>query len=201
MCQSNVYVVEGEREQLVMKDVGWLELQDGSLQLKDVDGNERAVPAHLLYADLVMHRLVLEREDELPALVRRAAGFHGHLGPYLVFGLRMGLLARRRLGVEGHFDLSVTALTGAETPVSCMVDGLQFSTGATLGKGNISIEPPGEDGPAAAFTAEGRTLRVRLSEAAQKLVRDMTDEESAVEAAHRAMEMGEEELFELEEGA
>ncbi|MFO7956288.1 MAG: CooT family nickel-binding protein [Candidatus Brocadiia bacterium] len=200
MCQSNVYVAEGEREQLLMRDVSWLEHENGSLQLKNLEGNQRALPAQLLYADLVGHRLVLERTDTLESLVDRATAFHGHLGPYLVFGVRMGLLARERLGFEGHFDLNVVAFTGTETPVSCVIDGLQVSTGATLGKGNIAVEEMTGDGPTATFEADGRTVTVGLTEAARELTRGMADDESTVAAARRAMEMTDDELFDVREG-
>ena len=58
---------------------------------------------------------------------KMAIPFHGHLGPYLVFGLKMGLLAREVLKLEHHFHVFVEAGCGTKTPFSCMADGLQIS--------------------------------------------------------------------------
>jgi formylmethanofuran dehydrogenase subunit E len=72
-------------------------------------------------------------------LVERGTEFHGHLGPFLISGLRMGLLALRELTSKGHFDLRAVIETGTVPPLSCMIDGVQVATGCTLGKGNIEV--------------------------------------------------------------
>jgi len=63
--------------------------------------------------------------------------FHGHLGPYLVLGLIGGSLALKKIGSRKHFGLKVLVYGANEKPKSCLIDGLQLSTGATYGKGNI----------------------------------------------------------------
>lgn len=63
--------------------------------------------------------------------------FHGHLGPYLVLGIRAGELALKRLKCKKYFGLEIKVWGAAEKPKSCLIDGLQLSTGATYGKGNI----------------------------------------------------------------
>lgn len=63
--------------------------------------------------------------------------FHGHLGPWLALGIRVGSEGLRRVGAQGHFDVRVEATILLEVPVSCLLDGLQWSTGATLGKRNL----------------------------------------------------------------
>ncbi len=70
--------------------------------------------------------------------LKRAIDFHGHLGPYLVLGLLMGELAIKKLKCRRHFGLNATVKGAAERPKSCLIDGLQLSTGCTYGKGNIS---------------------------------------------------------------
>ncbi|MFA5410637.1 MAG: formylmethanofuran dehydrogenase subunit E family protein [Candidatus Omnitrophota bacterium] len=64
--------------------------------------------------------------------------FHGHLGPYLVLGIRAGELALKKLNCKKYFGLEVKVWGAGEKPKSCLIDGLQLSTGATYGKGNIS---------------------------------------------------------------
>src|SRR3989338_7512418 len=69
--------------------------------------------------------------------LKQAAGFHGHLGPYLVLGLRAGDFALKKLGCKRYFGLEVRVWGADKKPKSCLIDGLQLSTGATYGKGNI----------------------------------------------------------------
>ncbi|MFH1413419.1 MAG: formylmethanofuran dehydrogenase subunit E family protein [Candidatus Omnitrophota bacterium] len=67
-----------------------------------------------------------------------AIRFHGHLGPYLVLGLKAGDLALKKLKCKKYFRLTVKVWGASDKPKSCLVDGLQLSTGATYGKGNIT---------------------------------------------------------------
>jgi formylmethanofuran dehydrogenase subunit E len=67
-----------------------------------------------------------------------AKRFHGHLGPNLVIGIKMGNYAVKALGICNHFGISVEVHCPGKPPVSCMIDGIQLSTGATMGKTNIS---------------------------------------------------------------
>lgn len=63
--------------------------------------------------------------------------FHGHLGPYLVLGIMAGEKALKKLGCKKYFGLDVKVWGANKKPKSCLIDGLQLSTGATYGKGNI----------------------------------------------------------------
>ena len=64
---------------------------------------------------------------------------HRHLGIYSIVGAKMGIRARELL--EAPFDsLSVISQAGLKPPLSCMNDGLQVSTGASLGRGTIRVE-------------------------------------------------------------
>ena len=69
--------------------------------------------------------------------IKQAADFHGHLGPYLILGIIAGELALKKLGCKKFFGLEVKVRGANKKPKSCLVDGLQLSTGATYGKGNI----------------------------------------------------------------
>ncbi|OGX41910.1 MAG: hypothetical protein A3H41_02685 [Omnitrophica WOR_2 bacterium RIFCSPLOWO2_02_FULL_45_28] len=69
--------------------------------------------------------------------LKQAIDFHGHLGPYLVLGLLMGDYALKKLKARAHFGLEVKVWGVNDKPQSCLVDGLQLSTGCTYGKGNI----------------------------------------------------------------
>jgi len=69
--------------------------------------------------------------------LEEAIKFHGHLGPYLVLGLLAGELALKKLRYKKYFGLDVKIWGANKRPKSCLIDGLQLSTGATYGKGNI----------------------------------------------------------------
>ena len=65
--------------------------------------------------------------------------FHGHLGPYVVVGYRIGKIANEKLGLD-PFSKKAVVWTGTKPPISCTIDGIQLSSGCTLGKGNITIK-------------------------------------------------------------
>ena len=90
----------------------------------------------------------------------QAAAFHGHLGPWLVLGLQAGTYARKKL-VGSPFELNARVFCPAGTPYTCFVDGIQFSSGCTMGKGNISHHRAA--GCRVEFTRKGRRGRMRLA--------------------------------------
>ena len=67
----------------------------------------------------------------------QAVRFHGHLGPFLVLGLKIGNAAIKRLKAKRYFGILVSVEGADKKPKSCLIDGLQLATGATFGKGNI----------------------------------------------------------------
>ena len=102
----------------------------------------------------------------------------------------MGLLALRLLDSAGYSGIEAVAETGSTPPVSCLVDGLQVSTGCTVGKGNLMVVEGGR--PAARFSAGGRTVRIALrEEVAEEILANGAGEEQ-VEWVFTASE---EELF------
>ena len=69
--------------------------------------------------------------------LNEAIKFHGHLGPYLILGILAGKFAVKKLRCKRYFGLNVKVYGANKKPKSCLIDGLQLSTGATYGKGNI----------------------------------------------------------------
>lgn len=72
-------------------------------------------------------------------LLKEAVRFHGHLGPFLVLGLKAGLFANKVLGKD-YFKTRAIVETEPKPPCSCFVDGVQVATGCTMGKRNIKIK-------------------------------------------------------------
>lgn len=86
-----------------------------------------------------MIKLSIDRNN-INDMIERGIKLHGHAGPYLNLGIKMGLMALEMLNVKGYFDLSIEVELEYRTPISCLLDGLQISTGCTLGKGNIKFK-------------------------------------------------------------
>ena len=125
--------------------------------------------------------------------------FHGHLGPWAFAGMRMGRYALRKLNANPHFGIEAHAWCPAATPVSCLLDGIQFATGCTLGKQNIHHHISNR--VRASFTNRdtGESIALRLrpeameraveemhaknDEAGAALIEAMTDEELLEEIA------------------
>ncbi len=87
--------------------------------------------------------------------------FHGHLGVFSIVGAKMGIRAREIFGV-GPDMLDVTTFAGTKPPYSCLNDGIQVSTGATLGMGTIHLAADTTFRPEAIFKYKDRTLRITL---------------------------------------
>jgi len=100
---------------------------------------------------------------------------HQHLGIYSIVGAKMGLFAREYFGV-GLDKMKVKSLAGFYPPVSCLNDGLQISTGATLGRGDIEVLTTPPSLPSAIFTCNGRKVQVTLkSEYSKQAAKDISD--------------------------
>jgi pyrimidine-specific ribonucleoside hydrolase len=87
--------------------------------------------------------------------------FHGHLGVFSIVGAKMGIRAREIFGV-GPDMLTVVSFAGLKPPYSCLNDGIQVSTGATLGMGLIKVQVDSITKPSAIFTNKGRSVRITL---------------------------------------
>jgi pyrimidine-specific ribonucleoside hydrolase len=84
---------------------------------------------------------------------------HRHLGLWSIIGAKMGIRAREILGAK--FDeLDVISFCGIQPPFSCVNDGIQVSTGASLGRGAISNTHLGV--PEAIFISKGKRLRLKI---------------------------------------
>lgn len=105
---------------------------------------------------------------------------HRHLGTYSIVGAKMGLQARERFNVALD-ELRVESHAGLRPPLSCVNDGLQVATGASLGRGTITVLTNEPTRCEAVFSLGERRLRLRLKpEFARRIAADM----SALEKKH-----------------
>lgn len=94
-------------------------------------------------------------------LVVLTSEMHTHLGIYSIIGAKMGLRAREYFGA-GKDEFTVVSYAGNRPPVSCLADGLQVSTGATLGHGTITVATGQPPAPKAQFTFGGQVVVLQL---------------------------------------
>ena len=132
-------------------------------------------------------------------LLARAIQFHGHLGPFLIIGIRMGAIARSVLTAQNHDDLTVVMFVNPRPPASCTVDGVQVSSGCTLGKGTIRVSESANQ-VAGKFQAGNRictvTVKPKLLNWLLDGLRNATEKE-VLEMAKAMMARPDEELFQI----
>ncbi len=86
---------------------------------------------------------------------------HRHLGIYTIIGVKMGIRAREYYNT-GVDEFTVTSYAGSVSPLSCMNDGLQVSTGATPGHGLLFVRTDTVTRPAVDITYLNHKLRLTL---------------------------------------
>lgn len=86
---------------------------------------------------------------------------HGHLGVYSIVGAKMGIKARELLNAPLD-RINVSSYSGSKPPTSCLIDGLQVSTGATLGLGMMTVPKTRKPSACAVFEYNGKKVKLQL---------------------------------------
>ncbi len=129
--------------------------------------------------------------------LKQAIGFHGHLGPYLVLGLLAGELALKKTGAKKHFGIEVKVWGAQQRPKSCLIDGLQLSTGATYGKGNIHKYKGSNISVVVSNTETGRTIKLSLKKDILKTLSDLKNRADSQRYARSLSRMGISRIFKV----
>lgn len=146
--------------------------------------------------------VTLEKDQirKLDVILRKAEEFHGHLGPFLALGVRMGLIGVRELETKGkEKKLRVTTILRNSVPFSCVVDGIQVATKCTIGNGKLRLR--NSSGIAAKFELPSRgqvTVVVNptvLDKLKSELLSENVPPEELRQLARLFASMPEEELF------
>lgn len=111
---------------------------------------------------LIMESTIKKYGKEEWAACVLTSELHRHLGVYSLIGTKMGIRAREYFGA-GVDELRVVSFAGLNPPFSCLNDGLQVSTGATLGHGLISVNENTKL-PKAEFYYLGQQITISLKE-------------------------------------
>ena len=128
-------------------------------------------------------------------LVDEAVKFHGHFGPFLILGLRAGLIGINYLG-KNYFELKAAVVTSPKPPRSCFIDGIQFVSGCTIGKGNLEIENSKE--VSVIFTRAERKISLTVKDAILKTLDQLTSEEQVEVSGKEILQKTDKDLFLIE---
>jgi len=76
------------------------------------------------------------------ATIEFACKLHGHVGPYLIIGLKMGAAAKKALNLSEieSTHLRTEVSVPLYPPFSCLLDGIQVSTTCTIGNQRLQIK-------------------------------------------------------------
>jgi len=119
----------------------------------------------MLGCDANMGTTKRSREQDLDALLKAAASLHGHFGPFLTLGVRMGLAGLRELGAkQGDAQLHIVATLEYALPFSCMLDGIQTATKCTVGNQRLSWNESKELGAIFLLKNTGRQIEVKVDQ-------------------------------------
>lgn len=96
-------------------------------------------------------------------LVSLSSEIHSHLGTYSILGAKMGLRIMEFLHV-GLNEIKIESYAGSTPPISCLNDGLQIASGATMGYGAFSLNNNAPIFPEAVVYYNKRKIRIKLKE-------------------------------------
>jgi predicted RNA-binding protein len=71
MCQSNAYLLDGGREELVLEDVALVEVGRDQVKMRTLFGEPVSLRARVREIDLTKNRIVLERCEEVDIVARK----------------------------------------------------------------------------------------------------------------------------------
>ena len=97
-------------------------------------------------------------------LLQMGVQFHGHRCPAMPMGLKAGLAAMAKLGVDRAEDKEthVISETGKGHAAGCFLDGIMAATGCTYGKSNIEKKYWNKMAFTLVDTKKGKAVRVAL---------------------------------------
>lgn len=118
--------------------------------------------------------------------------FHGHLGPNVIYGYRMGKIARP----ERLKDAVAKVFCGSTPPMSCLIDGIQMTSGCTMGKNNIIVFDENELRARFEYKS-GKVIEIKVKDAVAKRFLDGLDHDNEDERSIEIFNMSDDELFDI----
>ena len=135
--------------------------------------------------------MVIKLNEELKNIEQ----FHGHIGPYAVIGFRMGKIAIEKLG-KNPFSKKAQVWTGEKPPMSCVIDGIQMSSGCTIGKGNLTISS-GKLPKVLFSNNDGKQVEILLRESIKNDIDITVNDQNIIAYSEKLYQKTDNELFEI----
>ena len=121
-----------------------------------------------------------------------AIKFHGHLGPFLVLGLKAGLAGVDYLGKD-YFKVYANVETAGRPPRSCFIDGIQFSSGCTTGKANLETKVG--DNVSVEFIKGEKTIKLTVKSEILEFLARISSNDQAETVSRELMQKTDADLF------
>ena len=137
--------------------------------------------------------------DEVDAKLDAVAAIHGDAGAWAVAGYRMGESALKTLGLKrGSFSLTVEHQSPREVRFSCIADGAQAATGASVGRLQLTFTEAKVEKISTVYTNKetGKVVKLRPTVAFMKKFMDVPREKARI-AGREAMTMADADVFEV----
>lgn len=144
-------------------------------------------------------------KEEITSLINYATKLHGHLGPFLVLGVKISLSGMNKLGIKrNNGELQVEVELLRQIPYTCTLDGIQATTQCTFGNQKLTLKESTSPIISAKFNLKNQGKQVILSvknEVLDYLIENLKGAKNAKEAqkqlAWTIMSMPEEKLFSI----
>lgn len=144
--------------------------------------------------------MITDSRQSARTLLDGAIDFHGHLGPFLILGMRMGVIARSILKPQSQDSLNAVVFVRSTPPASCTIDGIQVASKCTLGRGTIRVVEA-SDCIVGRFHLEGRTCTITVRPKVLNQLFEGVNTAAGgalVKMASDVMTASDEDLFEIE---
>ena len=170
--QADVVVAEGFKQERLGPSVH-LDRHDGGIAARlDSEGGETLAVAPagaldpLVEAIERLFHLTTAGDEQLRALIRRAAAAHGHLCPGQVLGVRMALAGLKALGQWPPHPHDLNVYVEIDR---CATDAIASVTGCSPGKRSLSVLDYGKMAATFQDCAADRAVRVVTRDSSRRL--------------------------------
>jgi len=110
-----------------------------------------------------MREISIASKENLNSIIEYARRLHGHLGPFLVLGIKMSLAGMNRLGIENMRSMRVEAELPCRVPYTCTLDGIQATTQCTFGNQKLTLKKANSLSISAKFSLNNPKKQVIIS--------------------------------------
>jgi len=151
-----------------------------------------------------IREISIASREKLNSIIEYARRLHGHLGPFLVLGIKMSLAGMNKLGIgENMQSMRVEAKLPCRIPYTCTLDGIQATTQCTFGNQKLVLKEADSLSISAKFSLSNPKKQVTVSlknEILQNLIeeiREAKDESTQEKLAWIIASTPEERLFSI----